>query len=81
MDPGPVSSIDFVSHTTSSITIGWRHPAADAPGAPSYDNGAPITNYRVYYTRMDTGVESAPIVPEARWRFFFLFAPVQYFLS
>ena len=55
------------NRTISSISIVWRHPTVN--GIP-YDNGAPISRYRVFWRRADsdgspTGNSSALIVPNA----------------
>ena len=45
----PTVAPTFVSHTTSSITISWEQPTANAPTSPTWTNGAPITDWTVVY--------------------------------
>ena len=52
-EPATPAAPTFHNHSTSSIGVVWDPPTASAPNNPTYDFGAPVTDYRVTYQRVD----------------------------
>ena len=63
------------NHSTSSIGVVWDPPAAS--NGATYDFGAPITNYKVSYRRVDDAATTSAWLGEdpSRWRHVYFTEP------